>query len=214
MKSLFSLVFSVFAISFATGQKLKTVTINHKSPYEFTERFQVLKSDNSIKQGKYIKRSKGFTLLEGTYKDNQRAGVWTVYESGAVTYYQYDYDKKELINYSKTHIDGFKEDDFDVPPLLKGGHQELLINLYTNIRYPVKARERNIQGKVVLEIEISKEGKSKAINVQESAHNSLTEEALRVMELVKNNMEWFPAIKDGEEVGATFVFPVHFRLQG
>lgn len=79
-----------------------------------------------------------------------------------------------------------------------------------NIKYPPKAEENGIQGRVIVTFVITKEGKMTKAKVKKSIDPLLDAEALRV---VKTMHKWIPGRQNGKVVNVQFTIPVTFRLQ-
>ena len=90
-----------------------------------------------------------------------------------------------------------------------GGMQELMKFLQTNIRYPKEAQERGIQGRVVVQFVVNKDGSICDEHVVRSVDPQLDAEALRVVRSMPN---WEPGKQRGEKVRVRFTLPVTFRL--
>lgn len=94
------------------------------------------------------------------------------------------------------------------PPKLKG-YKSLTEYLIKALRYPAPSREAGIEGKVVLTMELSKEGKLIDIMVLKSADGVLDAEAARVLHFAP---EWEPATFDGQPIKLCITFPLTFKL--
>ena len=95
----------------------------------------------------------------------------------------------------------------EVMPQYKG---DIMGTMSSNIKYPKIAREKGIQGRVILALTISEKGKIADIKVEGPVEKSLDEEAIRVAKLLEN---WEPAKKDGKPISAQVMLPFQFRLQ-
>jgi len=98
---------------------------------------------------------------------------------------------------------------FEVMPKFHGGNQEMFSFLAKNMRYPPKAKENNIQGKVYTHFTISKTGKIEQLEIIKAVHPILDNEALRV---VRAMPDWTPAELDGEVVSVSYNLPLNFIL--
>ena len=94
-------------------------------------------------------------------------------------------------------------------PMFPGGMQELMKFLQTNIRYPKEAQARGLQGRVVVQFVVNKDGSICEENVVKSVDPQLDAEALRVVRSMPN---WTPGKQRGEAVRVRFTLPVTFRL--
>lgn len=90
---------------------------------------------------------------------------------------------------------------------------EMLKFIYSNIKYPAKARENNTQGRVILKFMVDHSGTVKNVEILRDIGDGCGEEAKRVI-LSMNNMpqKWIPGKARGPIVKAYFTIPVSFRL--
>lgn len=73
------LVLLLFLPAFASAQKTKKVTVKNESE-GFIEKYYVLKSDQTIKHGTYVKMDSRKNKIEsGFYKLGERDSIWTEY---------------------------------------------------------------------------------------------------------------------------------------
>jgi len=101
-------------------------------------------------------------------------------------------------------------DNVEQMPAYPGGMEALNNYLMKNIKYPPKAEENGIQGRVIVTFVITKEGKMTKAKVKKSIDPLLDAEALRV---VKTMHKWIPGRQNGKVVNVQFTIPVTFRLQ-
>ena len=96
-------------------------------------------------------------------------------------------------------------------PEFPGGQQAMMRYIGENIKYPVIAQENSIQGRVICQFVIEKDGKVTDIQVvRSSGEPSLDKEAVRVI----NSMpKWKPGKQRGKPVRVKYTIPVNFRLQ-
>ena len=94
-------------------------------------------------------------------------------------------------------------------PMYPGGMEELMKFLQTNIRYPKEAQERGLQGRVIVQFVVNKDGSICDEKVVRSVDPQLDAEALRVVRSMPN---WTPGKQRGEAVRVRFTLPVTFRL--
>lgn len=95
-------------------------------------------------------------------------------------------------------------------PSFPGGQGALMAWLNDNIKYPVVAAENGIQGKVIVQFVVGKNGSISNVKVLRSVDPSLDKEAVRV---VSNMPNWTPGKQNGASVNVRFTLPVTFRLQ-
>lgn len=98
---------------------------------------------------------------------------------------------------------------FETMPEFIGGNKALFNYLGQNINYPPKAREKGIEGKVILHFVVSMDGQIKDIEIIKYSHALLDQEALRV---VKSMPKWKPGFQDGKAVEVKYTLPISFKL--
>jgi protein TonB len=96
-------------------------------------------------------------------------------------------------------------------PQFPGGDQALMSYLSKHINYPPMAAENNIQGKVILQFVVEKDGKVGEVKVARSVDKDLDREAVRV---VKTLPKFTPGRQNGQAVRVWYTLPVTFKLQG
>lgn len=91
-----------------------------------------------------------------------------------------------------------------------GGTGALIQFIQSECQYPKEAMDQNIQGTVLVEFVIDKEGNVTNVNVLKSAHPLLDAEAVRVCRAMP---QWTPA-QDGEGkyVRSTYQLPFTFEF--
>ncbi|MCR4852812.1 MAG: energy transducer TonB [Prevotella sp.] len=94
-------------------------------------------------------------------------------------------------------------------PRFPGGQQALNEFLTTNIKYPDVARKKKIEGNVVIEFVVEKDGSISSPKLLQSVHPVLDAEAMRVVNIMP---KWIPANRNGESVSVKYSIPVKFKL--
>lgn len=97
----------------------------------------------------------------------------------------------------------------DEMPEYPGGQAQLMNFLQSNIHYPAVAVENNIQGRVIVEFVVEKDGSISNVKVIKSVDSSLDKEALRV---INSMQKWSPGKKNGKVVRVKNIVPVTFQL--
>lgn len=96
-------------------------------------------------------------------------------------------------------------------PEFPGGQQAMMKFLADTIKYPVIAQENGIQGRVVCQFVIEKDGRVTDIKVVRSSGDaSLDKEAVRVIGIMPR---WKPGRQRGRPVRVKYTIPINFRLQ-
>lgn len=96
-----------------------------------------------------------------------------------------------------------------MPHFPGGGIAEMKEFLNKNMRYPAAAKEKGIQGRVILSFVVDKEGNITLPTLIKGVSPELNEEAIR---LVKAMPKWEPGRQNGKPVRVKFTIPVEFRL--
>ena len=91
-----------------------------------------------------------------------------------------------------------------------GGDKALKSFLFNNLNYPKKAVKKGIQGTVLVEFVVEKEGSISNIRVRKSVSRELDAEAVRVVSIMP---KWKPATLKGEIVRSLYRLPIRFALQ-
>lgn len=82
--------------------------------------------------------------------------------------------------------------------------------LASNLKYPPVAAENGIEGRVIVQFVVGKDGSIHSAQVVRGVDSSLDKEALRV---VNSMPKWVPGKQNGQAVNCKFTLPVVFRLQ-
>ena len=95
-------------------------------------------------------------------------------------------------------------------PEFPGGMAECLKFLGKNIKYPTISQENGVQGKVIVQFVVNKDGSIVDPVVVRSVDPYLDKEALRV---IKTMPKWKPGKQRGKAVRVKYTVPVTFKLQ-
>ncbi|MFV0505571.1 MAG: energy transducer TonB [Bacteroidales bacterium] len=101
----------------------------------------------------------------------------------------------------------------DIPdqnPTFPGGVAALAAWLNKEVVYPADAQATEIEGRVVIEFVVRKDGTVRDAVVLRKVHPSLDNEALRVIDKMPN---WKPGLQGGRAVNCRFRIPITFKLQ-
>ena len=119
---------------------------------------------------------------------------------------------------TKTEAEGTKGDDdekafqhVEKMPVFPGGDMAMMEFLSKNIKYPVEAQKKGLQGRVVVSFVVEKDGSLSDVQVAKSVDPQLDEEALRV---VKSMPNWTPGMHNGKTVRVKYYVPISYRLNG
>lgn len=94
-------------------------------------------------------------------------------------------------------------------PSFPGGREELFKYLAYNVRYPIDAAEKKIEGRVLVTFVVEHDGSISNVNVANSVYPSLDKESIRV---VSGMPKWIPGKANGKTVRVKYTIPITFRL--
>ncbi|MBL7972150.1 MAG: M56 family metallopeptidase, partial [Prolixibacteraceae bacterium] len=95
-------------------------------------------------------------------------------------------------------------------PEFPGGQLALRKFLAQQIKYPVVAQEKGIQGKVYVNFVVGKDGSVRNARIARGVDPSLDREALRVISSLPS---WKPGKQKGKEVAVSYTVPISFVLE-
>lgn len=92
--------------------------------------------------------------------------------------------------------------------------KKMLEFIYTHIRYPAIARDNGIEGTVVVQFVVDKDGRVSESQVIRDVGGGCGDEAARIVKLM-NEMpdKWTPGMQRGIPVRVMFTLPVKFKLE-
>ena len=121
------------------------------------------------------------------------------------------------VKYTEVKVDESEAKPSDVTfqvveemPEFPGGMQECMMFLAKNIKYPVAAQEAKIEGRVIVQFVVKKDGTIADPIIMRGVSPELDAEALRVVSLMPN---WKPGRQRGKAVNVKYTIPIMFRLQ-
>lgn len=98
----------------------------------------------------------------------------------------------------------------DIRATFPGGDKKLMEWISQHLQYPQNAYDAHIQGRVIVQFLVKKDGSVGDARIIRSVHPSLDEEALRIITTLP---KFHHAILDGKAVDYWFTIPVIFRLE-
>ena len=98
---------------------------------------------------------------------------------------------------------------YEMQPEFPGGVKALMDYLKANLRYPKEAKERGIQGRVIVQFIVEEDGTLTEGKVMTPVDPQLDAEAIRIM---RSMPKWEPGETRGKPIRMRFTFPVTFRL--
>lgn len=97
----------------------------------------------------------------------------------------------------------------NMPEFPNGGMAALMKYLTDNIRYPEAAKKAGIQGRVIVQFVVDKDGSIKNVRTLRGVNSDLDAEAIRV---IQSMPKWKPGTQKGEPVKVKYTVPVMFRI--
>ena len=104
----------------------------------------------------------------------------------------------------------YEFDEVEVMPSYPGDTEALWTFMKQNLHYPESAEADNIQGRVVVQFVVEKDGSLTGFKILYSRDARLNEEALRILRIMPH---WQPAQLNGRPVRSHFCIPVVFLLK-
>ena len=122
-------------------------------------------------------------------------------------------DTAELVvvayNQDKAPQDVYKS--VEQMPQFPGGEAAMMKYLSQNIQYPPSAAKNNVEGRVILQFVVEKDGQIGEVKIVRSVDPELDAEAVRVIKTMPN---FIPGRQDGKPVAVWYTIPISFKLQG
>ena len=122
-------------------------------------------------------------------------------------------DETVVVGYASKQAPAEEDPVFEVVenmPEFAGGMGGLMQYLSKNIKYPVEAQKAGIQGRVIMQVIIDKNGNVTNPKVTQPVDSLLDTEAIRV---TASMPKWKPGTQRGMPVNVKYTFPIVFRLQ-
>lgn len=166
------------------------------------------------------------SLKDGTYKEwyeNEQLRKEIEYKEGKmkghyISYWENGQIKREEYMGSDKSVEGKCFDQFgnvvkytpiEQMPEFPGGEAMLFRFLANNVKYPIIMANQNIQGRVVAQFTVGKDGSLSDIKIIHSIHPAGDKEAIRIISLMP---KWKPGILEDEPVLVTYTLPIVFNI--
>ena len=95
-------------------------------------------------------------------------------------------------------------------PQFPGGMGEAMKFLAKNMKYPVAAQQAKIEGRVIVQFVVERDGSVSDVKVMRGVSPELDAEAIRVVSMMP---KWIPGKQRGKAVAVKYTMPIMFRLQ-
>jgi len=97
-----------------------------------------------------------------------------------------------------------------VMPSYEGGQKAMMKYLQKNMKYPNRAKQRGIEGKVFIEFVVNYEGKIVNVQIAKGFSEDCDKEAARVVATMPN---WKPGMQNKTPVSVRMILPIYFKLE-
>ncbi|MBK0379027.1 energy transducer TonB [Mucilaginibacter segetis] len=159
--------------------------------------------------GKWIKLDSKYSYIaNGPVVDGREDGEWKTINSGGKE--ETGIYKNGILISGDTNAFVNMDNIFitvDTPPAFIGGELAFYKFLAKNVKYPTKARENRIQGRVIIQFVVEKDGTLTNFKVIRKMGYGGEEEALRVLKL---SPPWKPGMQNGAPVRVQYSVPISF----
>jgi protein TonB len=175
-----------------------------KSTIKFTA--PVIKKDSEVKEEDELKSQKELTESKVTIsiadvKGNDEANGKDIADIKHVVTQEAPKEEED---------DNKVFDMVEQNPSFPGGQGEMMAWISSHLKYPPIAAENGIEGKVIVQFVVGKNGSIRDAVIMRSLNPSCDKEALRVVNAMPR---WQPGKQNGREVSVKFTLPIQFKLQ-
>lgn len=118
--------------------------------------------------------------------------------------------ENNVVMESETKEDNKVYDVVEQQPSFPDGQGALMQWLIDNIKYPVIAAENGIEGRVMVQFIVNKNGDLSDVRVARGVDPSLDKEALRLISIMP---KWIPGKQNGKIINVRYTLPITFKLQ-
>lgn len=159
----------------------------------------------------------------GTVRDNSEFIDYDNMESACGFIYNFlrrVSDMEQLVSRSsdeiidiKTSEEGlYNKNQVDRAPEFYHGDESVFLNrwVYTYIKYPEISINQGVQGRVIVDFIIEKDGSLSNIEIRKGLDDYIDDEVLKVLSV---SPKWKPALLNGEKVRVKLSIPIEFKLK-
>ena len=120
------------------------------------------------------------------------------------------YDKEPLIEeFVEEENDEYIYQFVEQMPEFEGGQKAMVDFISNNLKYPPRAVEQGIEGRVIVRVVVTAEGNVQDPEIVQGIDLSCDEEALRIVNLMP---KWNPGKQSGEKVAVYYTIPIRFKF--
>lgn len=104
----------------------------------------------------------------------------------------------------------YSDKDVDKKPEPVKGMNDVYRQVAKTFRYPAEALKYGVQGKVLIYMTISSEGKLADVSIKQGLNPAIDEEVIRTLKVIK--VDWLPGMKNNQKVNTKITFPISLNL--
>jgi len=169
-----------------------------------------MESYDGLRNGPYQLFYKDNLVEKGQYKNGEKVGKWQFYSFNKILDYEYDFDSRVI-----TRIGGeciTETTRFNTPCFFEGSQLVPYLFMVQNVFYPKEAIKKEITGRVVLTLQINKEGKVYGFYISEKLHSDLDHAVMKAAHKIPKDWHFFPATNEGQVLFSEYKIPVEFDI--
>jgi TonB family protein len=196
-----------------TSESLEKEVSREKAKFSQT----IIKNEDGSVTTQISDLKKDHIVSSETFVGNEPYGIWKVRYGKSFTTLDYNFpliysNEKCADNSTVYNGDIFQDNDSlkYKAPKIASGEQHIFQFVARELVYPMSAIEENIQGKVYLQFDVSKEGNVENIVVFKGANMLIDKEAVRVLRQLKFSSP--PKINGQSFSFKCLMLPINFEL--
>ena len=200
----------VIQVSFV-GFQTRSVIVKDESPLTILLNDAVQNLDEMVVVG-MAPNEDGTTTIKAQMKDKNGEksyleGKMASTKKDGMTVNQVDWQKKASNSEPQEKVIFQVVEEM---PQFPGGMGEAMKFLAKNMKYPVAAQQAKIEGRVIVQFVVEKDGSVSDVKVMRGVNSELDAEAIRVVSMMP---KWIPGKQRGKAVAVKYTMPIMFRLQ-
>jgi TonB family protein len=152
-----------------------------------------------------------------TARDGRRVGKWSFYNRDKALELVFDYDSSRIVfqqpdttRYLVRVGEQWQPKPLTRAPHWLGSEEQYLMDIATQLRYPLSALQRGRQGKVVLAFTLGTDGHTQDYIIENSPGAEFDREVWRVLKGLPD--DWIPGIYQGQLAATRFYLIVNFKI--
>lgn len=151
--------------------------------------------------------------VKGFFQNSMKDRKWQSWFKDGKPYYEEIWEKGYLKIGTSYNQEGQKFEydstNYEIQATPINGMQSFYSYIGKSLKYPQEAEKSEIEGKVLIQFTVDKDGSIIDANVLKGIGGGCDEEALRV---VKQAPKWSPGVQKGQKVKMRLTLPVQFKL--